>query len=355
MRTLLLVFVFCLTGLAQVPDYGRIGQPGAILDYGNAARTRPNASGSGAPPAACTAGDTYVKTSAETGQMLYICRTTNTWEQQGGSSGGGGTTYTFGNYLNLSGTNVDWTPADLSVVQLSEEFASGNTASGTIGALGWMLNGTSGSSSGSVKVLSGAWPNLGLLQLVTGTSGAGNTYLLTTNSGSTTGLNLGQLMGATNKQWELYWVFRLDAVTAIAARIGMSSFQATNGLGQNSGPYWYGLRFDAGTAADATLKFCNGAGATETCTDTGISPDTAFHTLKLRSDGTTNNKIWISLDAGTEVSVCASGCTLASATGLTQNYQPTAQVGATSTTAASLSLDAMVFWAKVGSTKGKRN
>jgi hypothetical protein len=57
---------------------------------------------------------------------------------------------------------------------------------------------------------------------------------------------------------------------------------------------------------------CATTGATTNCTSLGVAPSaTAFHTLKMRADGTIARKIWFSVNGGTEKSLCASGCDIA--------------------------------------------
>jgi len=64
--------------------------------FSAATRTAPNRTGSGAPSAPCTTGDTYFRTSGVTaGQNLYICSSTDTWTQTGTTSGNAVALYTF--------------------------------------------------------------------------------------------------------------------------------------------------------------------------------------------------------------------------------------------------------------------
>ena len=73
-----LLFLLCFSALAQVPDYGRTAQAGAVYDLTGATRTMPVKAGlTSATPSSCTASkELYVKTDATAGQQLFICNAT---------------------------------------------------------------------------------------------------------------------------------------------------------------------------------------------------------------------------------------------------------------------------------------
>jgi hypothetical protein len=55
---------------------------GKNIDFSSAARTRPSKTGTSVP-AACTIGETFVKTDAVAGKNLYVCTSTDVWSVQG--------------------------------------------------------------------------------------------------------------------------------------------------------------------------------------------------------------------------------------------------------------------------------
>src|ERR1039457_2151707 len=55
---------------------------GKNIDFSSAARTRPSKTGT-LVPAACTIGETFVKTDAAAGKNLYVCTAANVWTVQG--------------------------------------------------------------------------------------------------------------------------------------------------------------------------------------------------------------------------------------------------------------------------------
>jgi len=90
-----------------------------------ATRTAPHRSGSGAPAASCTVGDTYFRTDATAGQNMYLCTSTNTWTQDTG--GGGGLAMYDLPFLDYNATSGSFDPA----WNFSDSFtATGYDASG---------------------------------------------------------------------------------------------------------------------------------------------------------------------------------------------------------------------------------
>jgi hypothetical protein len=66
----------------------------------------------------------------------------------------------------------------------------------------------------------------------------------------------------------------------------------------------------AGSGADSTVKLCAEATSSylETCADTGVSTDANQHVLRIR--GIASGEVGLTLDSGSEVTFCSSGCTV---------------------------------------------
>ena len=243
------------------------------------------------------------------GQCLTSNGTDPLWGACGGGSGtvtsigaGTGLSSSGSNPITSSGTlSVDCDPMNMTTVCLHEEFAptSGPTTS-NIGSLGWNLVQIGGTASAAVSAGS-SWPHLGVISFHTpATSGQGANLSLSTNGA----YGLGELGG--NCCWTSYFEFSFGTASGAVYRIGYGDTGQGTAIPQYGG--WY-LRFDPSLATpDTTLHLCNNLSGTETCQDTGLSPDTNWHKLAIRSVAAA--KIGITLDAGTEVTVCSSGCTI---------------------------------------------
>src|SRR4051794_22293232 len=58
---------------------------GKNIDFSTAASTRPSKTGTSLP-AACSTGETYLKTDAPAGKNLYVCTAAGVWTVQGGEN-----------------------------------------------------------------------------------------------------------------------------------------------------------------------------------------------------------------------------------------------------------------------------
>jgi hypothetical protein len=295
-------------------------------------------------PGTCAVGDIFFDTDATAGANLMLCTSTNTWTAISGGGGGSVTTRD-----NLQGsTTLDFWPGDPRVIWASDEFMGG-TATGAIGDIGWSLSNFTGT--GSVSRAAGAWPNIGLLSVNSGAT-SGNVSSLGM-AGSTA--TLGTLAANTSSMWEAIWVYSISSTSTIRTRVGLGSTSAAAlPVGSN---YWFGVRYDT-NAPDTNFMFVFGNATAETAYDTGIAADTGFHTLRIYSDATTVNKIYLQFDGGTARTICNSGCDITSTgTGwsLIGYSGPIAQVQTDTSAARSVTLDKYSFRARVGSNTAKRN
>jgi hypothetical protein len=71
-----------MSGAARGQTQIDLRTQGKSIDFSSAARTRPSKTGT-LVPAACTIGETFVKTDAAAGKNLYVCTDVNVWTVQG--------------------------------------------------------------------------------------------------------------------------------------------------------------------------------------------------------------------------------------------------------------------------------
>jgi hypothetical protein len=275
-----------------------------------------------ARPATCSIGQTYFVTDASAGNNWTGCTALNTWTTLGGGGGGGsaptirdwaGAVTARANVVyrdNLTVTDsggedrtyIDYTAIDPRTVQLADEFANANTNSGAIGSLGWNRNSIGGTPVLQYQLAS--WPNIGVLRVSTpsASSAQGGSITLGTNA---TNVPLGPLVQQTN--WRLIWVFRLGQTAELRFRIGICKGCEATATGTD----FVGLRYDTnlGDGATGTWRLIHRISTpTETAYDTGISADTAWHTLRMYS--TVAGGVIVQLDGNAAWTVCNSGCTL---------------------------------------------
>jgi len=332
-----LVSALLLWGIVINGDLNVIGTLTAtVVDFTSSTSTAPMKSGTSLP-STCSVGQAFFKTDATAGQNIYLCTSNNTWTQVQGSGG--------------SGTwNQKPNPRYISLVT---DFSTMNYAQAhPISAGDFILNRQvgsnyiSGSGSGS---MSSALP-VGVAAIITSaTANSREGWSLNYNSlGITSGGN--SLYALTTYNWEYVIIFRYPASTDYTnSNLVVGVMEATNS-DPNRG---LGVRFLSGTDTNFTFYTSNTMGDGYTSTlSTGVAPDTNWHKLKIRSDGTTAYRIYMSFDNGTEVSVCQSGCDLtASATnsylwGSIGFYIRTLEAAAKR-----LHLDYAHFWADLGSSR----
>ena len=263
----------------------------AIVDFTGSAATAPMKSGT-ALPASCSVGQAFFKTDATAGQNIYLCTATNTWAQVQGGSGGG---------------SFDWKP-DSRYIWSKADFLGlyANIASHSEGGFVFTrdmgsqnLNNPRGSIASALA--------LGMAAIsTTTTSGNRTRYYTQLNAGQFPGDGSG-LYGLTTVPWEIVAVFRWPTTADSTNSTTAVAFAADS-------PGWptrgIGVRYIDGTDTYLTLYSSNSDGTWGGTAATTVTPDTAWHRLKIRSDGATAFKVWVSIDGGPEVDVCSSGCTL---------------------------------------------
>lgn len=177
----------------------------------------------------------------------------------------------------------EYAPRGPTVLWIEDDFVSGTTTSGTVGALGWSYtNGTLAVQSGGVS----AHP--GVVNRVTGGTAATNATM-TLRSGT---------IGATQtaESFDATWVLRLASNdTDTAVRIGLTE------AGTIANPPTNGMYIEKLYADTAWFAVCRAAG-TETRTATGITiASTPWPRIRIRRVGAST--IGFSIDGGTEITI----------------------------------------------------
>jgi hypothetical protein len=162
--------------------------------------------------------------------------------------------------------------ADLTSLNLRDDFIGRSTTTSTIvGDLAWTLAVVG---AGAISLVNGSWPHIGIGQL---TSGA-------TASGSITLNLLGSLRPFSavinNPNWQVAFHFKLAQTTGSRLYLGFYDaagtlpFLPTNSL-------W--LRFDSPGKGDVNFQYVTRKASVEVAVDSGIAPDTNWHTFRMSS------------------------------------------------------------------------
>lgn len=288
---------------------------------GGATSTIPAKVGTTAP-ATCTVGEMFFDSDATAGSNILLCTSTDTWTAV---SGGGG---------SVAETCL---PGDLRYVCIAEEFVGRSTGINTVASMNWGTEGT-------VSLIPGSWPRLGLYRAATGTTSGNRAaiFLDSTNS------PLFGVYANTTATWDSKIVFKLNSNADIAFSAG---FGSRNNLTIQSG---VGIRDYNGEFA---VQWGAG-GAQGTPTSTGVAIDTNWHTFRVYTDGT-DQKVYTSFDGGTPITLCPSGCTITVSSGAslwTTNAHGTPWFAVETATSASKSMD-VDYWSfrgTVGTTEHVR-
>lgn len=299
-----------------------------VVDFTASSATAPLKTGTGLP-ASCSVGQAYFRTDAAAGQNLYLCTGANTWTQVQGGGGAG---------------EFDWKPSRRYISRTTEFPYVYNAATGYFGEVIMTRQIGSQNLNAPTGFLNG-WPNLDAVGISTTTTANNRSYWTASLATvSTTGSQ--SLYKRTDAPWELEVIFRYPETSHYANSnllIGLC-----HAYPSNVPPRCVGLRYLAGTdtAFSYAQTWYNSWG---TAVATPVIPDTAWHRLRVRSDGTVANKIWLRLDEQAEASVCPSGCDLAHSN--FEEYNLTSFGVFLETTAAEqkvVQFDRMQFWADVG-------
>ena len=267
----------------------------AVVDFTGSTSTAPMKSGT-ALPVACSVGQAFFKTDAAAGQNIYLCTATNTWTQVQGGGGGG---------------SFDWKP-DSRYIWAKADFLGLSLSSSSYSEGGfWFLR-----QEGTQNLNNPIGPRGSALALgtatisTTTTSGNRTRYYTALHYGSFPDSASG-LYGMTTVPWEIVVVFRWPTTADSSNSTTVISLSTDNSGWPTRG---FGVRYIAGTDTYLTFYSSNNENAWESTSATTVTPDTEWHRLKIRSDGATAYKVWVSLDGGPEVDVCPSGCTLTQGT-----------------------------------------
>lgn len=300
-----------------------------IVDFSASTSTSPMKVGA-TLPAGCTVGQAFFKSDAAAGQNIYLCTAANTWTQVPG----GGT--------------FDWKPSPRYAVYRTDFYNLYNQ--GTPAYLGdWLLTRLTGSQNlnnprGDGTV--GTRP--GMISISTTTT-SGNRSLWEAIAMGPVGTNGESLYQRTDVPWEAVVIFRWPSAADYADSSTNVSMAAVGDSGTPA--VGWGIRYIAGTDS-AIMYFGSGySGNWYTPVSTGVVPDTAWHKLRIRSDGTQQYRVLMQLDNAAEVSLCPSGCTFTvnSSAGVNANFH----FDLTTNAAAQklLQFDYVHFWMDTGAAR----
>lgn len=245
---------------------------------------------------------------------------------------------------------IDYNPLESRTVWIDEEYLNSNSTSGSIGTYGWVTGNIAGTNTTAAS--SSTWPNLGIVTITAGSSGAaqGNGLWMGLGGSGTAG-TLGDLSANTN--WGMMVIFSIGSTANIRLRSGA----AGSSLGTFDNSSSFGIRYDtsSGFADTNFMLYVKGAAGNDVTVDTGVAADTNYHTLLVYS--TTAGTWRMSLDGGTEKTFCASGggCD-GSVTLPTASMQPFHQCVTDTNTSKTCLIDAWKFHARVATgATNKRN
>lgn len=315
----------------------------AVVNFASAQSTVPMKTGT-ALPQSCSVGEAFFKTDAAAGSNIYLCTATNTWTQVlSGSSGGGGG----GGGSTPPPDSFDWKPSSRYVVYRSEMGAFYNqTTPAYLGDI--MLIRSTGTTNLNVPSPSIPFLHPGLAAVSTSAT-SGNRVAWHAQLGGAFASDTESYFANTNKPWEFEVIFRSPAASDYSNAsfwIGLMAATAENP------PRGVVVRYLNGTDTNYTIAYA-GQNTWGDTVDTGVAPSTDWHRLRIRSDGSVANKIWIRLDNGPEYSGCPSGCDLDVATYLSSTWSGTFRVDITTheAVAKTLVVDYIHFWLDYGAVR----
>jgi len=256
------------------------------VDFSGAASTAPMKTGTSLP-VGCSIGQAFFKRDAMAGQNIYLCTAADTWTQV---QGGGGESF-------------NWKPSP-QFVMLRTDFALGYNL-GTPAYFGDFAFVRASGTQNLNMVTVGHDGRLGVINVSTNTTSGNRSLWQAAFSWSSSDSDT--LYSRTNQEWEMVYVFRYHG----AADAANSVFYSGIMQGSTDNPQrGVGIRYIAGTDTQFVFFANSSPNAWGSTAASGASPDTNWHKVRIRSDGTQTYRMWISLDGGTERSICPSGCDL---------------------------------------------
>ena len=197
-----------------------------------------------------------------------------------GTGGGGGITL----------DDVPCLPGDARWVCWVEEFGHNSASAGQIGALGWWSGGTIGGYPAD-------WPHVGIIRATTSSTANNVAYMRH-------GINLDNYHDESDTyEIEAKFIVRVPSTADYEAIVGIMEYSTSSGSIARGA----GLKIVPG--GNFKLSYTT-SWLTQTDYDLGVAVDTAWHTFRIRTDGTTARKFYFKLDNNAEVTLCESGCTM---------------------------------------------
>jgi len=183
--------------------------------------------------------------------------------------------------LNVATQLADYTTED--VCSFREDFISGTNTDGSIGALGWRIYSTAGTS--AQTYILGELNHPGIFRIKSGaTSGNGQQITLA-------GSGVVAFTDPTQYAFTLRFIFRIDATTSVRFRAGFGN--GTTAVATR----FFGVRFDT-TLADTDFMAVayNSDGTENQASSLGVAANTAWHNVEIEQVSTTS--IRVRMDGG---------------------------------------------------------
>lgn len=260
----------------------------SIVDFKGASSTAPMKTGTSLP-AGCGVGEAFFKADAPAGQNIYVCTSPDSWTPIQGGGGNAG--------LRPSSRYIV-AQTDFGPIQWNQ------TPPVALGNFGFARH----AGSQNLNNPTTYWPDAtrsGVASIsTTATTENRSFWSLTVFNTSTFGADGESFYARTDLDWEMVYIFRVPVITDIEVLTGLCATSF------GDPPSCIGLSYRPAVTGSNFQWQLTGEGTWPSNADTGVPADTAWHKVKIRSDGTQTYKMWMSLDGGSEVSVCPSGCTL---------------------------------------------
>lgn len=280
--TVMVLFAVTLNGSLQV-----LGTLTAkIVDFTASTSTAPMKSGTLLPPT-CGVGQAFFKTDAPAGQNIYLCTATDSWTQVQGSGG----TQSYRPSSRYIAAQTDFMQVAFNMVSPI-----------MLGGFGFLRY--AGSQNMNNPMGTGPSATATGYATISTTSTLDNySFWILTIHNSDYPSAAESLYARTDLDWEAVYIFRLPTDTDVEVMTGLcgaSSDNPPNCMGVSLRPAVTGANLQITTTSN------NSWGSTNI--DTGVAAGTNWHKVKVRSDASSSYKIWVSVDNGTEYSICPSGC-----------------------------------------------
>ncbi|MEN6532449.1 MAG: hypothetical protein ABFD89_02230 [Bryobacteraceae bacterium] len=310
MKHLLILLMAAGLAAAQTETRGASSQTGLFTASGGvdaSAATIMKPPKGTSDPVACDQGQVFYRTDTN---KLRKCTSSGVWADAEGSV----SSATAGYGISISGTAISYDPTDPRQDPLDDNFHApvGTADSFSVGALNWRY-GHSGTCSASLYSAS-AWEDFGEWEVTSGGT-SGNGCWLNHQTGGYGPAQ--QFYPNSDKPFDILWRVKLDSNASIVFYVGLQGLYNGDPPG-DKGVYF---RFST-TASDTNFMLVSRASSTDTAVSTGVAANTTYNWFRIYSDGATANKLYATVNGGTALTICASGCDITTNISTTGRMQP---------------------------------